>query len=529
MLHKCQTPISCVGRKPSSVLYRTHDASKTRRNESGQATIAQASWMCSLDSYKNSENAYMMSTIHPVVLCGGSGTRLWPSSRKAYPKQFVPLLNNKSLYQDTLTRFAEEGFSAPLVMTNEDFRFLAVEQSHAIGLSDVRIVVEPVGRDTAAAILAAALTLKDTPEDLMLVAPSDHVVQNKSAFHAALDAGRLAADEGALVAFGVTPSRPETGYGYLQLAGRPEGVTSVTKFTEKPDKRNAQLMLEAGNYLWNAGLFLGRVRDFISAFERYAPDLIEPVRSSVELASHDLGFTRLAVEHFSRARAISVDYAVMENANWLVAVPMDCGWSDLGAWDALWETSVKDDSGNVLAGDVFAIECVSSFLRSEEESMTLVGVGLKDIVAVAMRDAVLISHMSKAQDIREVVVKLRNAGKNQADDYPRFHRPWGWYESLCWDERFQVKRIMVKPGGILSLQSHRHRAEHWVVVAGTAEVTIGDKGRLVTENEGIYIPLGEKHRLANPGKVPVHLIEVQTGAYLGEDDIVRYEDIYHRN
>lgn len=467
--------------------------------------------------------------IHPVILCGGSGTRLWPSSRKSYPKQFAPLLGETSLYQRTLQRFSQPGFSAPLVMTGEDFRFMAVEQAEVLGLSDARVVVEPVGRDTAPAILAAALMLEATPEDLMLVAPSDHTMADLEAFHAAVEAGKGSASEGALVTFGVTPARPETGYGYLQLAGRPDGVTTVTKFTEKPDLETAKAMLEAGHYLWNGGIFMGRVRDFIAAFEAHAPDLIEPVRAAVTKADQDLGFTRLDTEAFSNARAVSLDYAIMEQADWVVAVPLDCGWSDLGAWDALWGASGPDAAGNATYGDVTLMECEGSYLRSEDDNMTMVGLGLQNVVAVAMRDAVLVADKSRSQDLKKVVETLRAEGKAQADDYPRFHRPWGWYETLCLDTRFQVKRIMVKPGGILSLQSHRHRSEHWIVVAGTAEVTIGEEIKLVSENEGVYIPLGAKHRMANPGKVPMYLIEVQTGAYLGEDDIIRYEDIYDRS
>ena len=470
-----------------------------------------------------------MRTVHPVILSGGSGTRLWPASRKAYPKQFAPLLSDHSLYQGTLQRFSGPGFAAPLIMTGEDFRFMAVEQADAIGLTDARVVVEPAPRDTAPAILAAALLLEDTPDDLMLVAPSDHVMHDVAAFHAAVDAGRGVAEDGALVTFGVAPDRPETGYGYLQLAGRPDGVTTVTKFTEKPDLDTAKAMLEAGHYLWNAGLFMGRVRDFIAAFEAHAPDLIAPVRAAVAGAVRDLSFTRLDGAAFAEARAISVDYAIMENADWVVAVPLDCGWSDLGAWDALQAVTPSDSAGNAVAGDVTTIDCEGTYLRVEEPGMALVGLGLKDVVVVAMRDAVLVADKARSQDVKRVVDELRLAGKAQADDYPRFHRPWGWYETLCLDARFQVKRIMVKPGGVLSLQSHRHRSEHWIVVAGAAEVSIGEETRLVTENQGVYIPLGEKHRMANPGKVPMYLIEVQTGAYLGEDDIVRYEDIYDRS
>ncbi len=426
-------------------------------------------------------------------------------------------------------RFSGEGFTAPMIMTGEDFRFMAVEQTAQIGLTDAQVVVEPVARDTAPAILAAALMLEKTPDDLMLVAPSDHVIKDQPAFLSAIEAGVPAATEGALVTFGVTPDRPETGYGYLQLAGTPDGATTVMKFTEKPDLDTAKAMLEAGHFLWNGGLFMGRVKDIVVAFETHAPDLIGPVRAAVEGATEDLDFRRLRTDDFAKSRAISVDYAIMEKADWVVAVPLDCGWSDLGAWDAIWEVSDRDAQGNAISGDVTAVDCEGSYLRSEEDAMTLVGLGLKDVVAVAMRDAVLVADKSRAQDVKGVVDTLKAAGKAQAEHYPRFHRPWGWYETLCLDTRFQVKRIMVKPGGVLSLQSHRHRSEHWIVVAGTAEVTIGEDVQLVTENQGVYIPLGAKHRMANPGKVPMYLIEVQTGAYLGEDDIIRYEDIYDRS
>ena len=469
-----------------------------------------------------------MTHIHPVILAGGSGTRLWPASRRAYPKQFAPLLGRESLYQTTLRRLSGEGFGAPLVMTGEEFRFMAVEQARELGLADARVVVEPAARDTAPAILAAAMLLDGDPEALMLVAPSDHVIVDHAAFRAAVEAGRQAAGDGALVTFGITPDRPETGYGWLELDGRPEGAVDVLRFVEKPDAARAQAMFEAGNFLWNAGLFLGRVTDFLTAFETHAHDLVLPVRRAVERAKGDLDFTRLDAESFAQARSVSVDYAVMEKTEHVLAVPLDAGWSDLGAWDALHAVAESDADGNVIHGTVTAIDCEGSYLRSEEEGLRLVGLGLRDMVAVAMRDAVLVAPKSRAQDVKRVVEDLRAAGAAQADDYPRFHRPWGWYETLCLGGRFQVKRIMVKPGGVLSLQSHMHRSEHWVVVEGTAEVTIGAEVRLVTENEGVYIPLGTVHRMANRGQLPMYLIEVQTGAYLGEDDITRYEDVYDR-
>jgi len=467
-------------------------------------------------------------TIHPVILCGGSGTRLWPSSRQAYPKQFIPLLGETSLYQATLARFSGEGFSAPLIMTGEDFRFMATDQAREAGLMDARVAVEPSGRDTAPAILAAAMLLGATPDDLMLVAPSDHVITDAPAFHRAVEAGRAAAEAGNLVTFGVTPDRPETGFGYLELEKPSDAPQKVLKFREKPDEATARAMLAEGRFLWNAGIFLGRVRDFLAAFETHAPELIGPVQAAVAQAEGDLGFTRLAGGPWGEARKISVDYAIMERAGNVMAVPLDCGWSDLGSWEALWQAAPKDAGGNATVGEVTAIDCEGSYLRSESKGEVLVGLGLKDMIVVAMQDAVLVADKSRAQEVKRAVETLRKAGAKQADDYPRFHRPWGWYETLLLGDRFQVKRIMVTPGGVLSLQSHMHRSEHWIVVAGTAEVTIGEEKRLLTENQSVYIPLGTVHRMANPGQVPMYLIEVQTGAYLGEDDIVRYEDVYGR-
>jgi len=468
--------------------------------------------------------------IHPVILCGGSGTRLWPASRKSYPKQFAPLISEQSLYQMALQRLTGEGFSAPLIMTGEEFRFMATEQAAALGLSDARVVIEPAARDTAPAILSAALLLKETPDAMMLVAPSDHVIGDVPAFLAAIEAAKSAAETGALVTFGITPDRAETGYGYLELPQIPDGTQAVAlnSFREKPDAETAQQMLDAGNYLWNAGIFLFRVGDIIAAFEKHAPDLVGPCSQAIADGSDDLSFFRLGADAYNQAEAISFDYAIMEKAASVMAVPLSCAWSDLGSWDALWQSQNPDADGMVELGAVTAIDCQNSYLRSEEDTLQLVGLGLDNIVAVAMRDAVLVADKSRSQDVKAIVGALRAQNVAQADDYPRFYRPWGWYETLCLDARFQVKRIMVKPGGVLSLQSHHHRSEHWIVVAGTAEVTVGENIKLVTENEGVYIPLGAVHRMANPGKLPMYLIEVQTGAYLGEDDIVRYEDIYDR-
>jgi mannose-1-phosphate guanylyltransferase/mannose-1-phosphate guanylyltransferase/mannose-6-phosphate isomerase len=442
------------------------------------------------------------------------------------------LLGSESLFQATLRRFADPRFAAPLVITGDAFRFLATEQAADVGLSDARIVVEPEGRDTAAAVLSAALLLAaDDPDAVMLVAPSDHVIVDTAAFLAAVDKAAEAASQGALVAFGVTPDRPETGYGYLELPAAPDGTGAavrIASFREKPDLATAKTFLSSGRHLWNAGLFLFRAADVIRAFETHAPDLVTPCRAAIESGARDLGFFRLGGSDYSKVRAISFDYAVMEKAPHVMAVPLSCGWTDLGSWDALWQAESPDADGLATSGPVTTVDCRNSYLRSEDPGIRLVGLGLDGIVAVAVNDAVLVASKERAQDVKTVVDVLRKEGVAQADDYPRFHRPWGWYETLCLGGRFQVKRIMVKPGGILSLQSHMHRSEHWIVVAGTAEVTVGDTVRLVTENEGIYIPLGAKHRMANRGKLPMYLIEVQTGAYLGEDDILRYEDVYNR-
>lgn len=470
--------------------------------------------------------------IHPVVLCGGSGTRLWPSSRRAYPKQFIALLGRDTLFQSTLKRLSDPEFAAPIVMTNADFRFIATEQCAAIGLQDARVVIEPALRNTGPAILTAALMLKDTPDALMLVAPSDHVMADQTAFVDSIRAGALAADDGQLVTFGVTPTGPETGYGYLELETPLNGALRpypLRGFTEKPDAETARTLVEGGRHLWNAGLFLFRVRDILEAFHTHAPDMIDPCQAAVRDGAEDLDFFRLGAEAFSRARAESIDYAVMEHAKNIAVVPLASGWSDLGSWDALWAASEPDEAGIVTQGSATQVDCQNTLLRSEDDAVQLVGVGLKDIVAVAMRDAVLVADMNAAQKVKEAVSLLKNAEVAQATDYPRFHRPWGWYETLCLGERFQVKRIMVRPGGVLSLQSHVHRSEHWIVVAGTAQITIDDSEKLISENESVYIPLGAVHRMANPGRVPMYLIEVQTGAYLGEDDITRYEDVYNRS
>ena len=470
--------------------------------------------------------------ITPVLLCGGSGTRLWPLSRKSYPKQFVPLVGDETLFQAAARRVRGEGYRAPVVITNSDFRFIVTEQLQAVGIDPGAILIEPEGRNTAPAILAAALYLAADagPEALMLVCPSDHVVPDAARFREAVSVGVAAARAGQIVTFGITPDRPETGYGYLELAQTAkDGVAAeLVRFVEKPDAETAKSMIGKGNFLWNAGLFLFSAQTLIDAVLAHAPDLMDPVSGALETAKVDLGFLRLAPAPWGKARDVSVDYAVMERASNLCAVPYAAGWSDLGGWDAVWRESGPDGAGVVTSGPATAIDCSQTLLRSEAEGLELVGIGLQNIMAIAMHDAVLVADMSAAQDVKLAVSALRAKSAKQAEAFPKDHRPWGWFETLVLGDRFQVKRIMVHPGGRLSLQSHMHRAEHWIVVAGTARITIDDKIRNISENESVYVPLGAVHRLENPGKVPMVLIEVQTGSYLGEDDIIRHEDVYGR-
>lgn len=471
-------------------------------------------------------------TITPVLLCGGSGTRLWPLSRKSYPKQFVPLLGQISLFQAAAQRLSGKDFAAPVVVTSDQFRFIVTEQLDAISIAPATVLIEPEPRDTAPAILAAALLLAETGlDELMLVAPSDHVIPDTAAFTSAVLAGVESARAGNIVTFGITPDRPETGFGYLELEGKPDSAVSravpLKSFVEKPDAERAAQMLAEGRYLWNAGLFLVSVSTILTAFQSERPGLLQAVQASLSGARRDLGFTRLDPAAWAKAEPISIDYAVMEKARNLVVVPYFGRWSDLGDWAAVWREMESD--GLTLSGAATAIDCQNTLLRSEVEGLEIVGIGLDDIVAVAMPDAVLIVRKGRAQEVKQAVASLKARNARQAESFPKDHRPWGWFESLVIGDRFQVKRIVVKPGGALSLQSHVHRAEHWIVVQGTARVTVDKEVKMVTENQSVYVPLGTVHRLENPGKVPVVLIEVQTGSYLGEDDIIRYEDVYSRS
>lgn len=474
-----------------------------------------------------------MNEITPVLMAGGSGTRLWPVSRKSFPKQFAPLIGDETLFQASARRLSGKGYTAPVVMTNADFRFIVAEQLDQIGLEPGSIVIEPSGRNTAPAILAAALMVAaEDPDRLLLVAPSDHVIPDAAAFAQAVADGSGPARDGRIVTFGITPDRPETGYGYLELAGGGEGPQPLTRFVEKPDAASAAEMLAQGNFLWNAGIFLFSARTMIEAFRSHAPEYLAPVQAALDGAKADIGFLRLARAPWDGLPDNSIDYAVMEKADNLTVVRFSGRWSDLGGWDAVWRESLgaqPSAEGVVADRNSTAIDCRDVLLRSDDDDVQVVGIGLSDVMVVATGDAVLVADKARAQDVRQAVTALKKRNRKQAVAFPRDHRPWGWFETLALADRFQVKRIVVKPGAALSLQSHVHRSEHWIVVSGTAKVTVDDSVTLVTENQSIYVPLGAVHRMENPGKVPMVLIEVQTGSYLGEDDIVRYEDVYARD
>ena len=466
-------------------------------------------------------------------MAGGSGTRLWPLSRKSYPKQFSTLLGNETLFQSSAKRLVSSPavhFDAPVVVTNSDFRFIVIEQLQGAGIDPGAVLIEPEGRNTAPAILTAAIyACKSDPEATILIAPSDHIIPDALAFHAAICKGLKETENGRIVTFGITPTRPETGYGYLELYAASSGdAVPLKSFVEKPDAEAAKVMLDAGTYLWNAGIFLFRAKDMIAAFQAYAPELLGPVSDAIEQGHVDLGFFRLAAEPWAKCESISIDYAIMEKIDTLSAVPYYAGWNDLGGWDAVWLEQGPNSEGVVASENATAIECQNVLLRSENESQHLVGLGLENIIAIAMPDAVLVAHKDRVQDIKLVVSTLKAKGVPQAETFPKDHRPWGWFESLVIGGRFQVKRIHVLAGAALSLQSHHHRSEHWIVVEGTARVTVNKNVTLLTEGQSVYIPLGAVHRMENPGKVPMVLIEIQTGVYLGEDDIVRYEDLYAR-
>ncbi|GBR29063.1 mannose-1-phosphate guanylyltransferase [Kozakia baliensis NRIC 0488] len=452
-------------------------------------------------------------------------------SRGSYPKQFWPLLTDKTLLQETALRGQNAGLSAPIVVCNAEHRFIIAEQLREAGIADARIVLEPVGRNSAPAIAAAAfLVAEQDPDAVLWIMAADAAITDANALRTALQSAVSAANAGRIVTFGMKPTKPETGYGYIErgdeIAGIPN-VYSVAQFVEKPNAEKAQALVADGRYLWNSGMFVAQARTFLSETEAYEPQVYENVRRSVAERHTDMDFERLDAASFSAAPDISVDYAIAERTKLAAVVPGDFGWSDIGSWDALWELSPKDEDGNATYGDVFLDRAKNCYVRSDGIVATVAGV--EDLIVVVTQDAVMVSHRDRAQDVKHMVARLTKAGRKEALTHNRNYRPWGFYEGLIQGDRFQVKRIVVDPNQKLSLQKHFHRAEHWVVVEGTAIVTRDDEKHMVRENESIYLPLGAVHRLENPGKIPLTLIEVQSGPYLGEDDIVRIEDVYSRS
>ncbi len=472
------------------------------------------------------------SKIVPVILSGGSGTRLWPLSRSLYPKQLLPLISERTMLQETVLRVGDRArFSAPMIVCNDEHRFIIEEQLHQIGIDDAKIVIEPEGRNTAPAVAAAAMLIsREEPDALMLVMPSDHVIEDEGAFATAVEIAAKAAGDNRLVTFGINPTRPETGYGYIEIgAALPgqDGCHAVQRFVEKPSAAKAQEFVDAGNYAWNSGLFVFSVSSYLSELETYNPEMVEACRAACDRSKADLGFLRLDPEAFAACPADSIDYAVMERTANAAVVPVSMGWSDVGSWSSLWDLSPKTEEGNVTVGDIITMGTENSYLRSDGPAIATVG--LKDVVLVATKDAVLAVSKEAAQDVKAMVDRLKQLGRNEHVAHTEVFRPWGSYQTTDSGDRFQVKRLIVKPGQKLSLQKHHHRAEHWIVVQGTAIVTRDDEVTTLYENQSTYIPMGVTHRLENPGKVPLHIIEVQSGGYLGEDDIVRFEDTYGRN
>ena len=470
-----------------------------------------------------------MSSIYPVVLSGGTGSRLWPVSRSQMPKQLMPFLSEHSLLQETVLRLAgPDGIAPPLVISNSDHRFMIAAQLHELGVETTAHVLEPVGRNTAAAAAVAAKIVGDlNPEGILLLLPADHHITDEEGFRTAVLAGAELARAGHIVTFGITAKSPETGYGYIKRGEAVgDGAFAVAQFCEKPDIERAKAFLAEGGYDWNSGIFMCRADVLIEEMQTHCPEILAKSTAAVTGGYQDLDFLRLDQPAFQACPSEPIDTAVIERTTKAVVMPLDIGWSDVGSWSALWDLGDKDKSGNVISGDVIAVDTEATYIRGNGRLVATLGV--KDLVIVDTCDAVLIADKGRVQDVRDLVAKLKNLGRTEHEIHARVHRPWGFYESIETGDRYQVKHLMVKPGASLSLQMHHHRAEHWVVVRGTARVILGNKEMLVSENESIYIPIGTAHRLENPGKVPLSIIEVQSGCYLGEDDIVRFDDRYGR-
>ncbi|NOT11346.1 MAG: mannose-1-phosphate guanylyltransferase/mannose-6-phosphate isomerase [Methylococcaceae bacterium] len=463
----------------------------------------------------------------PVILSGGSGTRLWPLSRGQYPKQFLPLVSSHTMLQETVRRLAGvANLKSPIAVCNEDHRFMMAEQLWEIGVKPSAIILEPVGKNTAPAVAMAALSAL-SEEDVLLVLPADHVIGDLMAFHQAIEQAATLAEQGFLVTFGIVPNAPETGYGYIKRDTVQLGEAyRVASFVEKPDLETAKRYLESGDYFWNSGMFAFTAGIFLKELEKFNPQMLAVCRQALKSAKVDMDFVRLDKTIFSACPSDSIDYTIMEKTDKAVVIPLDADWNDVGSWSALWDVTDKDSFGNAVSGDVLTVDTKNSYIYSENKLVAVIGV--EDLIVVETKDAVMIAAKDRVQEVKQVVDQLKKLGRSEADIHRKVYRPWGHYDSVDSGERHQTKRIVVKPGAKLSVQKHHHRAEHWVVVKGTALVAKGDEKILITENESIYIPLGVVHCLENPGVIPLEIVEVQSGSYLGEDDIVRYGDQYGR-